>query len=227
MSSKSQNPVEKPAKRRHPLLRAIGAIVGVLVVLLVAYGVVLGTSVATVQSQATELQKNAQALQSALDESDVSASVDAARQVSSDVDNLAGELDGWQWDIAELLPYYGSDVRAGRSVVAVAQNLSQKILLPVATVAADYAAGFDAKGILAVFDTSLLKQVAQTCTEAAPAIQEAASALDAIGPTHIAELNQAVEELRDPVDKAAQILDRYGTLVDHLDFLGNLLGISK
>lgn len=227
MSSKSQDPVEKPAKRRHPLLRAIGAIVGVFVVLLVAYGVVLGTSVATVQSQAAELQKNVRALQSALDAANVSASVDAARQVSNNVDDLAGELNGWQWNVAGFLPYYGGDVKAARSLAAVAQQLSQKVLLPAATVAADYAAGFDAKGILAVFDTSLLKQVAQTCTEAAPAIQEAASALDAIGPTHITGLNQAVEDLRDPVDKAAQILDRYGTFADHLDFLGNLLGISK
>ena len=210
--------------KEHPTLRVLGIILGVLVLCIGIYAIVLFSSVSQVRSQATTVQQEVQTLRTAIDDVDIPTVATTSNSLANHLAELKEELSGWQWSIAAMLPQYGSDVTSGRQLVDVADSLAQNVLLPAATIANDYAQNISSKGILGVLDTQLASNVAETLTKAAPAITEASTALNAIKPAHSAEINQAVGELRTPINKMAQLLDEYGTLVGHLE---GLLPIGK
>lgn len=206
-------------RKGHPVWKVIGAIVGAVVICVVVYAIVLYTSFSQVRTQVDQVQQEVQTLQTSFDKGDVATLHATATDLSGNLGSLKDELNGWQWSVATVLPQYGSDVVAGRQLVDVADSLVSGALLPATTVANDYAENISDKGILGVFDTELAGKMADALTDAAPVIKEASTALDAIEPAHSSEINDAVNELRGPVNKMAQLLDEYGTLAGHLEGL--------
>lgn len=209
-----------PTKPQTHRVRKVIVTLGALIILcLIAYGITLGVSYAQVQDHVDRIQHEEQSLRSAIDAVDIPQANTAAKNLAAGIADLKTELEGWQWSIASALPYYGSSVVAGRQLLAVADSLMQDVVLPTTSIANDYVTAVSRKGILGVFDTELATKVADALTKAAPAIMSANTALDAIQPGESETIRQAVDELHEPVAKAAHILEEYGTLVGHLEGL--------
>ncbi len=222
-STQARGDTKKEMDRRHPVIKAIVAVLSIIVILLVAYAITMLVSSSSAQSDGEQVQAELQRLNEAIDNVNIDAIEVSAGNISQHLNSLKDNLDGWQWSIATILPGFGKDVVSARELVEISNSLADKVLVPAAGIMKDYSNEISTSGILAVFDSSLIDKVADALTEAAPAIQSANTSLEAMQPTGNEELDTAVAELREPVGKIADLLDKYGTLAGHIDDLKNLL----
>ena len=211
------------ADHKHPGLKVLVGILVALILVAAAYGVTMLVSSSAAQSDGEQVQAELQRLHEAVDDVNIEAIGISAGNISQHLSSLKSNLDGWQWSIATILPGFGKDITAARSLVDTSASLADKVLVPAAQIMGDYSNEISSNGILAVFDSSLIDKVGTALTDAAPVIQSASTSLDALQPTGNEELDTAVAELREPVNKAADLLDKYGTLVGHINDLKSLL----
>jgi hypothetical protein len=193
-----------PTRHRHVAAALVGTVIGVIVLAVIVVAVSLGVSYAAVQEHAENLQVS------------VAEMSEAARTVPEDAAALKSELDGFQWSVAEACTPYGDDIRAARQVAFVADSLSTNLLTPLIGIADGYANGLSSIGLAILFDSELAAQVEDVLDAAGPTIREADAIINEIPETGIAELNQAVEALRVPLDEVTEALDTYGSLTSLL-----------
>jgi hypothetical protein len=205
-----------PTRHRHVAAALVGTVIGVIVLAVIVVAVSLGVSYAAVQEHAENLQVSVAEMSEAADSLDIERLVEAARTVPEDAAALKSELDGFQWSVAAACTPYGDDIRAARQVAFVADSLSTNLLTPLIGIADGYANGLSSIGLAILFDSELAAQVEDVLDAAGPTIREADSIINEIPETGIAELNQAVEALRVPLDEATEALDTYGSLTSLL-----------
>lgn len=223
----TSSPTAEPTPRhRHRLAKTLVGIVAALLVLLAVYAALLLASLSTIRGQASAVEADATRLQAAVDDLDLASVSAATNGLSESVGALNRELSGWTWAIASALPIYGGDVRAARQTVAVADDLVQNVLAPLVGAAEGYLGGVSEQGFAGLFDSEALGQVEDALTGAAPRLRDAKAALDGVGPTHFADLDAAIDELRTLVDGANDLLDNAGSASELLDNLAGRLGLS-
>lgn len=225
MGASSQD-TELAPKHRHRLAKTLLGIVAALLVLLAVYAGLLLGSLSTVREQVSAVETDATRLQAAIDDLDLASVSTATDGLSESVGALDRELSGWVWTLASALPIYGGDVGAARHTVAVADDLVQNALVPLVSAAEGYLDGVSEQGFAGLFDSEALGQVEDALTGAAPHLRDAKTALDGVGPTHFADLDAAIDELRTLVDGANDLLDNAGDASELLESLTGRLGLS-
>lgn len=127
---------------------------------------------------------------------DFSAHVDAAyRQTSSSL-----------WKPAELIPYYGSDVKAVREAVSIMEDVSNNAVPKLA----ESADSLSLKGIgmsNGTISLGSLGAAAQNLTDANKTINDAAINLGNIDGTHIPQLTNALDSAKNKVATLADAVD--------------------
>lgn len=193
-----QEPVRRVKKRRRHRGRTVGIVVGVLVVVLLAVGGVCGF---TLHNQAKSVKDQAKTAMSLASSAVESVKEGDFASVSSDLceldalcANINDQTSGPLWTLASFLPVYGRDVSAARTLVGALSDVSESALLPLADALQDVTPGkLLSDGTVNV---SALQAVADTFSEAAPAVQSANQKVQAIGPTSISEVSDLVSKAK-------------------------------
>ncbi len=148
-----------------------------------------------------------------------------AMQVKTTVDELRGELSGPLWDAAGLVPVYGSDVRAVRTLLDIVADLVGRGLIPLCDVLA--ATPIDA--LLEVVENGVyvnlgaLQPVLDVALAAMPAFDEGLAKFDEIGELHVEKLAEVVDKVRDEV---LPYRDKVDVVRHALEVLPNICGAS-
>ena len=162
----------------------------------------------------------------AFKELDFAGASELASKTSSAVSDLRSQMQGPLWGVAEWVPVLGQDVKAARTLVDVLAGLVDGALVPVsqALSAVELDKLVVAEGSDRIqFDVAAIQAVADAVRQAAPVLDEAASAVDGIGETHIAQLTEAVDTAKEKIAPLTSELDEVGEL---LEVLPGLLGAS-
>lgn len=149
-----------------------------------------------------------------------------AAKTSAAVSDLRSQMQGPLWGAAEWVPVLGGDVKAARALVDVLAGLVDGALVPVSqalsAVELDRLVVADGSDRIQ-FDVAAIQAVADAVRQAAPVLDEAASAVGGMGETHIAQLTEAVDAAKEKIAPLAGELDEVAGL---LGVLPGLLGAS-
>ena len=162
----------------------------------------------------------------AFKELDFAGAGELAAKTSAAVSDLRSQMQGPLWGVAEWIPVLGEDVKAARALVDTLASLVDGALVPVsqALSAVELDRLVVAEGPDRVrFDVAAIQAVADAVRQAAPVLDEAASAVDGMGETHVAQLTEAVDMAKEKIAPLAGELDEAGNL---LGVLPGLLGAS-
>ena len=162
----------------------------------------------------------------AFKELDFAGASELAAETSAAVSDLRSQMQGPLWGAAEWIPVLGQDVKEARTLVDTLAGLVDGALVPVsqALSAVELDRLVVAEGSDRVrFDVASIQAVADAVRQAAPVLDEAASAVGGMGETHIAQLTEAVDTAKEKLAPLAGELDEVGEL---LEVLPGLLGAS-
>ena len=162
----------------------------------------------------------------AFKELDFAGAGELAAKTSAAVADLRSQMQGPLWGVAEWVPVLGGDVKAARTLVDTLAGLVDGALVPVSqalsTIELDKLVVADGSNQIQ-FDIAAIQAVADAVKQAAPVLDEAASAVGGIGETHIAQLTEAVDMAKEKLAPLAGELDEAANL---LGALPGLLGAS-
>ena len=147
-----------------------------------------------------------------------------ASKTSAAVSDFQSQMQGPLWGAAEWIPVLGGDVKAARTLVDTLAGLVDGALVPVsqALSAVELDRLVVTEGPDRVrFDVAAIQAVADAVRQAAPVLDEAASAVGGMGETHIAQLTEAVDTAKERIAPLAGELDEVSGLLEVLPgFLG-------
>ena len=204
-----QEPVRRVRKRRRHRVRTVGIVVGVLVVVLLAVGGVCGFTLYNQAKSVKDQAKTAMALaSSAVDsvkEGDFASVSSDLRELDALCANINDQTSGPLWTLASFVPVYGGDVSAARTLAGALSDVSESALLPLADALQNVTPGkLLSDGTVNV---SALQAVADTFSEAAPAVQAANQKVQAIGPTSMSEVSDLVSKAKGGFSALAGAVD--------------------
>jgi hypothetical protein len=192
-------------KRRHRLV-----IVAVLfmLLLLVVFAFSCLFSLKKIQSEVSASVAAVSSARQALASGDTAQASNSVRKLSSHIDAVYAQTDSITWQMASLIPYYGSDVTVVRNAVSILERVSQEAL-PSLT---DAASTFSLKNI--VLEQGAVKmhgieEAADQLDKASSVITQASIDLDSSGGTHIAKLTKALDSTKQQFSEFAELLDTY------------------
>lgn len=203
-----QEPVRRVRKRRHHG-RTVGIVVGVLLAALLAVGGVCGFTLYNQAKSVKDQAKTAMSLaSSAVDsvkEGDFASVSSDLRELDALCDNINDQISGPLWTVASFVPVYGGDVSAARTLAAALSDVSESALLPLADALQNVTPGkLLSDGTVNV---SALQAVADTFSEAAPAVQAANQKVQTIGPTSMSEVSDLVSKAKGGFSALAGAVD--------------------
>lgn len=204
-----QEPVRRVKKRRRHRGRTAGIVVGVLLVALLAVGGVCGFTLynqaKAVKGQAKTAMGLATSAVDSVKEGDFASVSSDLRELDALCANIKDQTSGPLWTLASFMPVYGGDVSAARTLVGALSDVSESALLPLADALQNVTPGkLLSDGAVNV---SALQAVADTFSEAAPAVQSANQKVQAIGPTRISEVNDLVSKAKGGFSALAGAVD--------------------
>ena len=193
-----QEPVRRVRKRRHHRGRTVGIVVVVVVVALLAVGGVCGFTLYNqakdVKAQAKTAVSLASSVMGKVKEGDFASVSSDLRELDATCANIKDATDGPLWELASRVPGIGGDITAARTLVAALSDVSESALLPLADALQNVTPGkLLSDGTVNV---SALQAVADTFSEAAPAVQSANQKVQAIGSTNISEVSDLVSKAK-------------------------------
>lgn len=204
-----QEPVRRVKKRRRHRGRTAGIVVGVLLAALLAVGGVCGFTLYNQAKSVKDQAKTAMSLaSSAVDsvkEGDFASVSSDLRELDALCDNINDQISGPLWTVASFVPVYGGDVSAARTLAGALSDVSESALLPLADALQNVTPGkLLSDGTVNV---SALQAVADTFSEAAPAVQAANQKVQAIGPTSMSEVSDLVSKAKGGFSALAGAVD--------------------
>ncbi len=200
-------------KKKTPLFVALGIVIALVAVVAVCGGL-LFSSARRVMSEARSLSSAVGQLQTAISDKDGDALQQATGTLRSGVDALQEELDGPLWNIASFLPVIGGDISGARTLLSIADGLVGDALEPASTTLAAYPLDTLMSG--SSINTEALQQYCSLVSQIEPAIDTAAERVDTLGTFRISQLNDVVDQLREPLATASELLDAYGPLIQQI-----------
>ena len=157
---------------------------------------------------------------------DFASAGELAAKTSAAVSDFQSQMQGPLWGAAEWIPVLGQDVKAARTLVDTLASLVDGALVPVSqtlsTVEFDKLVVADGSDRIQ-FDVAAIQAVADAVRQAAPVLDEAASAVGGMGETHVAQLTEAVDMAK---EKLAPLAGELGEAANLLEALPGLLGAS-
>lgn len=206
--------------------KRIAAVVGCVLLALVVVGGVTGFTLyrdaTSILAQSKELMAQAATIKDDLQSGNGEQLLATSQSIASQVADMRKTTDGINWTIGGLVPVVGSDVRAARGLVEQADNLTQNALLPAAQ---SLSATGGLSGLMqdGTINVEALQQLTATLQQVQPAVEQSAQAIDNLPQTHVGKLTDAINKLRDPLDKGAAALR---SLDDIAPVLPQMLGAN-
>lgn len=193
-----EEPVRRVRKRRRHRGCTVGIVVAIVVAVLLvaggACGFALYRQAKDVKAQAQTALSLASSAMDKVKEGDFASVSSDLREIDATCANINDQTSGPLWTLASLMPVYGGDVSAARTLVGALSDVSESALLPLADALQNVTPGkLLSDGTVNV---SALQAVADTFSEAAPAVQAANQKVQAIGPTSMSEVSDLVRKAK-------------------------------
>lgn len=206
---------------RHTIRYAIlGALIA-LVVLIGVYAALLINSAMNVMDQVKTLVPTAERVVSAVKSGDTSTLQADIQSLQSGVDALQDETSTVVWDIATIVPVYGQDVANARTLLGIADDALTQIVVPLTgALAANPLSSLIQSGNI---NGGALSQLCNTVADVTPAIKSALTAFSEVDEFHISQINDALDQVREPLNMVNTLLDENGEVIR---MLPSLLGCN-
>ncbi|RSX50191.1 DUF4012 domain-containing protein [Bifidobacterium callimiconis] len=192
-------------KRRRRNRRILIAVLAVLLVI-VAWVGVLAYSAFKTKSELEQAVSAASVAQKKLTSGDSAAVKKGLAEFSTHVDAAYRQTSSSLWKPAELIPYYGSDVKAVREAVSIMEDVSNNAV-PKLAESADSLSLKDIGMSNGTISLGSLGAAAQNLTDANKTINDAAINLGNINGTHIPQLTDALDSAKNKVTTLADVVD--------------------
>ena len=194
-------PPDPPSR---PWLRVLLTVVGVCVVLLLAFGAVFAVSAFGVLGQLDDAKTQALNLEQSL----LNGEADLARTQSSELESslvaMRDRTHGRVWSFASHLPLVGQDVSNVQALTDCACDLSQNALTPLV----NSVAGMRLHDLVEErsVNTGMLASMRESVVAVSPVVVNNARTIAALQPGVIGPINQKLDMFRDPLNAAADLL---------------------
>ncbi len=171
---------------------AIGIACAILVLVIVAGagGYMLLQSARTVKADADQVMTLAGGMMDKVEAGDMQGLAADASSMASLASKMRSETDSPLWTAASLIPVYGSDISAARTLVAAFDDVSNDALVPLSG---------DIQGISLSsmmsdgrINVEMFQTLAEGLSEVAPVVTSANDSVQAIGQTHIDQVTKLV-----------------------------------
>lgn len=208
------------ARKGHPFLVFLVVLL-VLVCVVGGYALALVNSAKRAMGSAEQMVSAVQHVQDAADAGTLSISMlrSNGQQLTRGAAALHEETTGLVWQIGTYIPVYGQDVQAVRTLAEAADELCAGAVTPV--VDALPGDDFATLGLLDQASEGLaaIDRLTDVMPGVVDAVHGATAKVDGIGTLHVEQLNNAVQQVREPLDK----LD--GALSSADDFVSGIAGM--
>ncbi len=227
------------AKVRH---RGIIAALVVIAVPTAAVVGIWGTSLSRIQGNVDKAVQTYQEYEARVEENDIAGAVSKVHTLADYVAEIEEELDGWQWDVAAGMPVLGEDVRCGRGLAQITDELVNEALIPTLTQAEDLVSGVSSSDFTSIDAiTSLwaqkseqLKALANDIADARSRVSDCRKRIDELPKSHFAGLNDLVSGVKDAIVEVDNLFDKFdlgkqfSNLVENIPWLnGGESGTEK
>ncbi|WP_455138948.1 DUF4012 domain-containing protein [Thermophilibacter sp.] len=202
--SSKGGPSRRRKKKRH-VGRVIAIIVAVLVVALGVSGALLVRSAMTVKNDAQAAVSLAQGVKDRVAAGNFDSLSSDLQRLDELCQEMKSEVDGPLWQAATLVPVYGSDVSAARTLVGILSDVSSDVLAPMA----DDLSGAPSGGLISdgAVNVPVVTTMVSALASGSDSLRTANDQVRAIGETHISQLTDIVATLKDGLPTISGLAD--------------------
>ena len=204
-------------RSKKPLIAA--AVVGVVLLAVVAGAGLFASQAYSVYGEAKEVLEEVDAFQDALTDGDADALRSSAEAIEELAGSMAATVDNPLWAVASALPVVGTDIANARAMVGVLEDLATRVVSPLADQA-------DSLNLGSVFEdgainVELVGALAQLVQDVAPAVSEAAETVSSLDEGSIDKVNAIIERVDDTMATLDALCSGLAELAPYLeDMLG-------
>ena len=191
-------------KKRH-VGRVIAVIVAALVVTLGVSGALLARSALAVKNDAQAAVSLAQGVKDRIAAGNFSSLSSDLQHLDELCKNMQSEVDGPLWQAATFIPVYGSDIGAVRTLVGVMSDVSSNVLVPMANGLSEAPDG----GLFSdgTVNVPVVTAAVSALASGSDSLRAANDQVQSIGETHISQLTDIVDALKDGLPTIADLAD--------------------
>lgn len=209
-----------PRKRHHVLAWVLGIIAAVVVVLGVS-GYFFYRSAKVVVADASAMVQQTNDFVSSVASGDTSTVAQQASDIQALSTSMRQQTQSPLWGAAQMLPVVGPDVSKVVSLVSVAGDLSDNVLVPAAQSLNGMSMGTLFQN--GKVDVASVSQLCNVVAQVQPAIANDAQTVDALGDANIQQINEPLQKVRSTLD---QLNSATATLSKVAPSLPSMLGAN-
>ena len=203
--------------------RAIGLVVGLVILAIVAFGGTTGfflyKDAKNLQAQAGTLMSEVSSMKDYLKNGEGEQLNATASTVAEQIASMRNTVNGPAWTIASFIPVYGDDIKLARGMMEQADILAQDAMLPACAQLEDFKLG----NLLTdgAVNIEMLKGLITTIQDVEPVVVSSIDAIDALPEPHIGKIKSLMDKVTGPMDTAKDALEQVNGI---LPLLPQMLG---
>ena len=209
--------------RRSPF-RFLFTLLLVLVVAAGVYGGFLYMSYRSIQDHITAATTSYDQCLAQLENEHYGDALTSIHTTVDEVDQIRTDLDGWQWEVAEHLPYLSQDVTCARQTARIADELAGNAVLPVVEQAESILGDVGSDDPLTGMGNALTKLPAlyTAITDARKVVGTCKTEADQLGTSHLDALNEWVGSVKTATTEADAAFAQFDLIFGAIDSLGEI-----
>lgn len=189
--------------RRRGRRSIIWKILGLLLVVILAYAAVLAVSMADLKNDTDAATDTYMQLETSLKTLDIEQSIACVHDLADRIDTIENKMNGWQWQVASHIPVLSDDVRCLRGIAHICDALANDALMPVLTEGETIVDNISSIGdndkldiikAKAIFDEFV--HLSDDIAVARDVVSNCQQEAEALPTSHFAELNDLADQIR-------------------------------
>ena len=203
--------------------RAIGLVVGLAILAIVAFGGTTGfflyKDAKNLMAQSGTLISEVKSMKDYLKNGEGEQLNATAGTVAEQIASMRNTVNGPAWTIASFIPVYGDDIKLVRGMMEQADILAQDAMLPACAQLEDFKLG----NLLTdgAVNIEMLKGLITTIQDVEPVVTSSIDAIDALPEPHIGKIKSLMDKVTGPMDTAKGALEQVNGI---LPILPQMLG---
>lgn len=188
--------------------RAIGLVVGLAILAIVAFGGTTGfflyKDAKNLQAQAGTLMSEVSSMKDYLKNGEGEQLNATAGTVADQIASMRDTVNSPAWTIASFIPVYGDDIKLVRGVMDQAHVLAQDAMLPACAQLED----FKLSNLLSdgAVNLPMLKELIATIQDVEPVVSSSIDAIEALPEPHIGKIQELMGKVTEPMASAKTVL---------------------
>ncbi|MDD6729981.1 MAG: DUF4012 domain-containing protein [Eggerthellaceae bacterium] len=195
-------------KKRHRGRRVLVVVLIVLAVLIGVGGVsayALYSDAQAVKSDAATVTAQSSSLKDQLLSGDTQGAHNSATAIASSASDMHNRTSGWAWTLASLMPVYGNDVQAVRTLCASFDDLAANGLVPM-TASLEGASLSHLVASDGSIDVNTLTTLLDSLQSIAPVVDRATNDINSVHADHVAQINEPLQKAQDLLSSMNQVV---------------------